>query len=169
MGFYDQDDLKRAGEAMKEYYDKLKESEAAQKAAYEFRKFAESQNANTGGDWHIDAICAAIGFSDADANVIKSEYDQVFQGLLGGNTSANHPEQYGSPRTSVRQGDPNGLMGLVFSVVRATYFSVENVPVLNSLRFWALVDRLVLRNSSNPTVQNYVQALQQGLSLRSAN
>ena len=85
-------------------------------------------------DWHIDALCLRFGFSNDEANIIKSQYDCVLQGFFGGDTLENTPQQYELARKSTRDGDPAGFIGTVFSVSRKAYFAIENVPVINDLR-----------------------------------
>ncbi|MFK8186197.1 MAG: hypothetical protein AB8B99_22710 [Phormidesmis sp.] len=121
------------------------------------------------GDWHIDALCIRVGFTHDEANIIKSQYDCVLQEFFGGNTAENTPQQYKLERKSTRNGDPTGLIGSVFSLSRKIYFALENVPVVNNLRLWAAIDRLILGRSNHPVVQNYLAAIAQGFTPRTAH
>jgi hypothetical protein len=172
MGFYDTPDYDYNSQAAREANARAAEQRAAYEADQRFQH--EKYNSPTiggddGGDWHIDAICVHLGFTNDEANVIKSQYDCALQGFFGGNTLENTPQQYESGRTPVREGDPLGLFGFLFRLARQMYFSLENVPVVNDLRLWAAIDRVVLSRSTNRIVQSYLEAIKQGFSPRIAH
>lgn len=168
MGLYDRDDYDYNCDATARENQRQAEQQAQRQADYEYNRREYGGNNNGGGDWHIDAICSVIGFTDAEANIIKCEYDSVFQGIFGGNPRYNSPEQYQSPRSTVRSGDPKGVTGFTFSVIRGLYFTCEHIPALNNLQLWAFVDSVVLRNSTNAIVSSYLEAVKQGVSPKTA-
>lgn len=165
MGFYDTPDLDRAQQAAREQAARDAQYRAQQAAERDLNRAMYESQSSGGGDWHIDLLCVQLQFTEDEANVIKSEYDRVFQKLLGGDITQNEPSQYTNQRTSVRRGDPKGIIGLIFGFVRFVYYSLENIPVVNNLRFWAWLDCMVLLDSKEPIVQSYVKALQQNFSL----
>ncbi|MGR3279137.1 hypothetical protein ACSYAD_29150 [Acaryochloris marina NIES-2412] len=169
MGFYDTPDYDYNAAAAREAAAREAEQRAAQAADQRFNNEMYGDSSYSSNDWHIDAICVRLGFTDKEANIIKSQYDRVFQGLFGGAPLENTPQQYESERTPMRDGDPNGLLGFMFSIVRKVYFSLETVPVVNDLRFWAAIDQMVLSQCSHPTVERYLTAIQVGLSVKTAH
>ena len=170
MGFYDTPDYDYNAEAARQEAQRQAEYQAQRQANDNMNRamYDNNGNNNGGGDWHVDAICFRIGFSETDANIIKCEYDRVLQRVFGGNPTQNTPKQYQAPRSNVRLGDPDGVIGSTFSVVRSVYFSLENTPVLNSLKLWAFVDSVVLRNNTNPVVQSYLSAVKKGVTTQTA-
>lgn len=165
MGFYDTPDYDYNAEAAREQAARDAEYRARQAAETNLNRAMYESQSGGGGDWHIDLLCVQLQFTEDEANVIKSEYDRVFQKLLGGDATQNQPYQYTNRRTSVRQGDPKGIIGLIFSLIRSVYYSLENIPVVNNLRFWAWLDCIVLKRCDNPIVCRYIQALRKDLPL----
>lgn len=126
----------------------------------------------SGGGWHIDKICDRLMINDPkERAIIKYEFDECLKKgfMFSGLNSKNSPEASEKetlshyiehPRSLHRTNDPK-VLDSFYRVGRAVYFAMENVPLINSLELWSHLDRIVLKDSQDPTVAMYLEKMQE--------